>query len=110
MINAVVDPTGNFLYVLDGGATGLVPGQIYGFNVSAGVIGTAIAGTPLPTDASPGGMAIDPTSKLLAVDFQTADVPGGIDLYAIGGGGALTADTPVAAGNTPFSVVFYVAP
>jgi 6-phosphogluconolactonase (cycloisomerase 2 family) len=110
VINAIVDPTGSFLYVLDGGATGLVPGQIYGFNVAAGVIGTAIAGTPLPTDPSPGGMAIDPTGKLIAVDFQGANVPGGIDLFKVGSAGALTADAPVTVGNTPFGVVFYVAP
>jgi DNA-binding beta-propeller fold protein YncE len=108
--NAIVDPTGKYLYVVDGG-TPTGPGQIYGYNLGAGgSIGTPITGTPLPTGVSPGGIAIDPTGKLIAVDYQTAGDPGGISLYAVGTGGSLTADLPVTVENSPFGIVFYIAP
>jgi 6-phosphogluconolactonase (cycloisomerase 2 family) len=104
--NAVVDPTGAFLYLVDVGASATAPGQIYSFNIdSTGVIGAQI-GTALPTDIGPGGIALDPTGALLAVDNKAAN---DISLYTAASG-ALTAVTPaVPVGTAPFGITFYVA-
>jgi DNA-binding beta-propeller fold protein YncE len=120
VFNVAVDPLGKYLYVLDTGnpaATPAVTGQLYGYNLgTGGVIGAAIAGTPVATGLGPTGIAIDPTSSLIAVD-DSFSIPGTISLFSIGTGGALTADTPVNAGNptdvygsNPLFVIFYVAP
>ncbi len=117
VINVAVDPTGKYLYVLDSGDTVSITGQVYGYNIGAGgAIGAAITGTPVATGLGPTGIAIDPTSSLIAVD-NNFDIPGTISLLSIGAGGALTADTPVQAGNStdpfgsaPLFVIFYVAP
>lgn len=112
--NAVVDPTGSFLYLVDfgnSGATPALPSQVYAFNISsAGVIGAEI-GTPLKTDVSPGGIVIDPTGKLLLIDTNGSNSTSAtnIDLYTVGTGGALTAVTAVPAGIASFGIALYVA-
>jgi 6-phosphogluconolactonase (cycloisomerase 2 family) len=108
--NAVVDPTGSYLYLADFGS-GSAAGQVLAYNISAaGVIGAQI-GTALPTDVAPGGMALDPTGTLLVIDTNGVDntSPSPIDLYSVGTGGALTADTSVPGGVAPFGFTFLVA-
>jgi 6-phosphogluconolactonase (cycloisomerase 2 family) len=104
--NAIVDPTGAFLYLVDEGASATAAGQIFSFNISsAGVIGAQI-GTAVPTDIGPGGIAIDPTGALIAVDNKVGD---DISLFTASGG-TLTAITPaVTVGTGPFGFTFYVA-
>jgi trimeric autotransporter adhesin len=105
--NAVVDPTGKYLYVVDAGSL-TTPGQVFGFNIgTGGAIGSAIAGLPVAAGFGAGGIAIDPTGELLAIDDN---IDNNITPYFIGAGGALTPDTPVAAGEAPYGIVFYVAP
>src|SRR5208337_4170620 len=103
--NAVVDPTGSFLYLVDfgnSGATPALPSQVYAFNISsAGVIGAEI-GTPLKTDVSPGGILID-------TNGSNSTSATNIDLYTVGTGGALTAVTAVPAGIASFGIALYVA-
>lgn len=122
VLNVAVDPSGKYLYVLDTGdpaASPAIPGQVYGYNIGAGgAIGAAIAGTPVATGLGPAGIAIDPTSSLIAVD-NGFDVPSTISLFSIGSGGTLTVDPPVFVhdttppnpnGSNPLFVIFYVAP
>jgi 6-phosphogluconolactonase (cycloisomerase 2 family) len=117
IINVVVAPNNKTLYVLDAG-TGSTNGQVFGFTLTSGVPGTTpITGTPAATSLGPTGMAIDPTGVLLAVDntnpISAPPAPpanGSISLFTIGSGGALTVDTPVAAGVNAKFVTFYDAP
>ena len=102
--NAVVDPTGAFLYLVDTGSS--AAGQIYSFNISSGGVIGAQIGTALPTDVGPGGIAIDPTGALIAVDNNVGN---DISLYTTSAG-ALTAVTPATpVGMAPFGITFYVA-
>jgi 6-phosphogluconolactonase (cycloisomerase 2 family) len=111
LINVKVAPNGNYLYVLDAGTpltTPAVPGAVYGFTLTSGVPGaTPITGTPIATEIAPTGMAIDPTSALIAVDNSGSNA---ISLFTIGSGGALTSQTPVATGNLPLFVIFSNTP
>jgi DNA-binding beta-propeller fold protein YncE len=111
VLNVAVDPSGKYLYVLD---AGVVPGngQLYGYTLTGGVPSTtAITSTPIATGEAPTGIAIDPTTSLIAVDNGGDGVdPSTISLFSIGTGGALTTDTPVAAGVSPIFVIFYNAP
>lgn len=105
---AVVDPTGKNIYLIDTG-DGTNPGHVYGFNIgTGGVIGTtAITGTPVVAPVSSELAKIDPTGKLLVVDSNGTAAPNADMIpYAIGTGGALTADTAVTIGNAPFGFVF----
>ncbi|HTZ49087.1 MAG TPA: beta-propeller fold lactonase family protein [Verrucomicrobiae bacterium] len=102
-LNVAVTPNGSFLYVLDG------VGGLYGFTLSAGSPSTtAIAGSPFPTAGTiPTGIAIDPTSSILAVDNSDTS---NISIYTINAtSGVLTPQTPVSTGSSsrPFFVVFY---
>ena len=108
LTNLVVDPSGTHIYMLDSG-NGVTNGQVFGFSIgSGGVIGSAISGTPIAAGVLPfGGIVIDPTGILLAVDNNTSD---SISLYAIGSGGALTAVAPVNTETAPFFVTLYNAP
>jgi 6-phosphogluconolactonase (cycloisomerase 2 family) len=108
LTNLVVDPSGTHIYVLDSG-DGTTNGQVFGFTIgSGGVIGSAISGTPVAAGVLPiGGIVIDPTGTLLAVDNNTSD---NISLYTVGSGGVLTAVSPVNAGTAPFFVNLYNAP
>lgn len=109
--NLVVDPSGTHIYVLDNGGP---TGQVFGFNLSGGTIGSAIAGMPVGTGAIPvGGIVIDPTGVLMAVD-NSGD--GTISLYTINStSGALTQVTPAfltgdkLGTSAPFYVTFYNA-
>jgi len=113
-LSLIASPNGNYLYVLDYG-NGTTAGQVfaYGLTSSTGAIGSVI-GTPQPTGIAPfGGMAIDPTGVLLAVDnFNDSD----ISTYTIGSNGGLTpTSTPTvpsangqAGANTEY-IVFYTA-
>ncbi len=102
--NAIADPTGKFLFVIDAGGTS--PGQVYAFNITAGgVIGSQV-GSLVPTGNGPGGMAIDPTGKLLAIDNNVDNT---ISLYSIASG-VLTSETPKPTGSAPFDIVFSIGP
>ena len=104
VINVAVSPNGSYLYVLDGGSN-----QVFGYTLAAGVPSTTpITGTPIATGSLPTGMAIDPTSSLLAVDnLGTTTSPSTISLFTIGSTGALTSQTPVATQDSPKFIVFY---
>lgn len=108
VLGVAVSPNGSYLYVLDGGPSG-GNGQVFGFTVAAGVPSTTvISGTPIATGVGPLGMAIDPTSSLLAVANVGDTInPSTISLFTIGSGGALTSQTAVAAGVSPSFIVFY---
>jgi trimeric autotransporter adhesin len=108
--NVAVSPNGNYLYVLDEGSTS--NGQVFGFTLAAGVPSTAlISGTPIATGVFPGGMAIDPTGVLLAVDNAgNSPSPSTISLFTIGSSGGLTSQPAVATGVNPRFIVFYDAP
>jgi 6-phosphogluconolactonase (cycloisomerase 2 family) len=108
-----VDPSGTHIYAVDGGNSGLTPpantGFVYGFSIgTGGAIGSAISGTPIATGVFPdGGIAIDPTGALLAVENHFDNT---MSLFKIGTGGGLTADTAVATDQAPLLGVFYNAP
>jgi trimeric autotransporter adhesin len=114
--NLVVDPADAHIYVVDSGpVTG--NGQVFGYAVgSGGVIGSAITGTPIPTGPAPlGGIIIDPTGALMAVDnsnpTSSTNPDSSISLYLIGSNGQLTSEPAVAAGTNPsYYVTFYNAP
>jgi len=114
LINVRVAPSGSFLYVVDNGdptATPAVNGQLFGFALTSGVLGTTpITTTPIATGVSPTGMDIDPTGVLAAVANSSNMGPGTISLYTIGSGGALTSQAPVTTGNFPLFVTFNNAP
>ncbi len=114
LINVVVAPSGSYLYVVDNGdptATPAVNGQLFGFALTSGVLGTTpITTTPIATGVSPTGMAIDPTGVLAAVANSSNMGPGTISLYTIGSGGALTSQASVTTGNFPLFVTFNNAP
>jgi DNA-binding beta-propeller fold protein YncE len=106
VFNVVVDPSDSHIYALDYGSG--AAGQIFGFNLSSGAIGSAVSGTPIPTGTQPmGGIIIDPTGVLMAVDNSGGNT---ISVYTIGSGGTLTASsTTITAGTNPFYVTFYNA-
>jgi 6-phosphogluconolactonase (cycloisomerase 2 family) len=114
LINVRVAPSGSYLYVVDNGdptATPAVNGQLFGFALTSGVLGTTpITTTPIATGVSPTGMDIDPTGVLAAVANSSNMGPGTISLYTIGSGGALTSQAPVTTGNFPLFVTFNNAP
>jgi 6-phosphogluconolactonase (cycloisomerase 2 family) len=103
---AVVDPTGAYLYIVDAGSTGT--GSIYSYNIDSttGIIGTQIGTAPVATGAGPGLLAIDPTGALLAIDNNLDNT---ISLFT-SSAGALTAVTPaIPVGGAPFGITFSVA-
>jgi len=111
-----LDPADAHIYVVDSGPA-IGTGQVFGYAVgSGGVIGSAITGTPVPTGPTPlGGIIIDPTGALKAVDnsdpTSSTNPDSSISLYLIGSNGLLTSETPVAAGTAPSCyVTFYNAP
>jgi len=102
LLNVIVSPAGNSLYVLD---VGTLPSNIYGYALNNGVVGSAIGGLPIAAGNDSTGMAIDATGALLAVDNSSDN---DISLYTIGAGGALSAKTPptVGAGTTDLFITF----
>jgi trimeric autotransporter adhesin len=108
VLNVAVSPNNSYLYVVDGGAA---PGngQVFGFTLASGVPSTTpISGTPIATGESPMGIAIDPTSSLLAVSNIGDTInPSTVSLFTIGSTGSLTSQTAVAAGISPQFIVFY---
>jgi len=105
--NIVFDPSNKYIYVLDNGLTSPIPSNVYAFQVgTGGALGNPIGGTP-PTPVPAGdtsfGMAIDPTSTVLAVDNNFSDT---ISLFSIGATGALTPLTPASTGASPILVTF----
>jgi DNA-binding beta-propeller fold protein YncE len=115
VLNVAVAPNGSYLYVVDGGnasASTPVPGSVYGFTLTSGVPSTTpITGTPQAVGLSPTGIAIDPTSSLLAVDNAgTSGTTSTISLFTIGAGGALTTAPAATAGVQPYFVTFYNVP
>jgi len=120
IFNLVVDPTGTYLYVLDGGGSTAIPtGQVFGFKINSdgSVPSTPIAGTPVLTGVGPaGGIVVDPTSSILAVDNEG---DGTISVYTIAPStgtnpGSLTNPATVNSGtnsgSSPLFVTLYNAP
>lgn len=110
-LSVIPSPNGNFIYVTDSGS-GSAAGQVFAYGLTAGVLSNSPIGSQPPTGLAPfGGMAIDPTGVLLAVD-NFAD--GTVSTYTIGSNGGLTAtSTPNvpaggSTGNTEY-IVFYTA-
>ncbi len=104
LTNIAIDPSDKYIYVVDNGTS---PSNIYAFQVgTGGAFGSPIGGTP-PTAVQAGsasfGMAIDPTSTLLAVDNQFSDT---ISLFSIGSNGALTSLVPASTGAAPMFLAF----
>ncbi len=106
VLNVGVDPSDKYLYVVDD-TDGSSPGALHGYTLTAGIPSATEIGTSAATGVLPQGIAIDPTSTLIAVE-NTGDNT--ISLFTIGSGGALTAQTPVPAGNLPNFVIFSNAP
>jgi 6-phosphogluconolactonase (cycloisomerase 2 family) len=112
--NVAVDPTNKYVYVVDSPGTGT--GRLFGYNTGAGTLGTALTGSPyalatVSTDGlSPMGIAIDPTGVLVAVDNNFSDDISLMQLAPATGVLTRSATSPVAAGNGPEFVVFYIAP
>ena len=85
VINVLVNPKTQYVYVLDkGGASG---GQIFAFNLAipptlGTIFGTQIAPAQ-PVGVNPAGIAIDPTGLLLAVDNKGSN---SISLFTIENG------------------------
>src|SRR5208337_4401550 len=95
-----IDPTNKYLYVVDIYNT---PSTIYAFQVgTGGALGTAI-GSAVTAGNTSFGMAIDPSSTLLAVDNSFSDT---ISLFTIGSNGALTSLVPASTGPTPLFLAF----
>jgi YVTN family beta-propeller protein len=103
----VVDPSGKFAYVANGGANGGVsaPSNVamYTINATTGAltsIGTIAAGT------DPASIAMDPSGKFAYVANENAGSAGNVSMYAINATtGALASIGTVAAGVEPVSVV-----
>jgi YVTN family beta-propeller protein len=112
VFNVAVDPSGKYLYVLDAGSTATPTsnGQVFSLSITAGTgaIGTVI-GSAAATGLGPTGISVDPTGVLICVDNNADGPPGTITPITISAG-ALTAKTAVAAGSSPYFVVFYNAP
>jgi len=110
VLNLIISPNDKYLYVLDEGSPS-GNGQVYLFTLTSGVPSSAPVGSPVAVGQNPTGMAIDPTSTLLAVDNSgNHTTAGSISLFTIGSTGALTSQTAVAAGIQPYFVTFYDAP
>jgi 6-phosphogluconolactonase (cycloisomerase 2 family) len=115
VFNVLVDPSGKFLYALDAGP---FPGngQVYSYNLSSGVIGTAV-GSPAATGSIPFSFAIDPTGVLLA-SANSFDMPGTISLFSVSSGAlgtgitvpSDTSSSQSSSGSDPLFIVFYNAP
>jgi DNA-binding beta-propeller fold protein YncE len=106
LYEAVVDPTGAYLYIVDGGSTGAGSLYSYNFTTSTGVIGAEIGTAPVATGVGPGLLAIDPTGALLAIDNNIDNT---ISLFT-SSAGVLTAVTPaIPVGTAPFGITFSVA-
>jgi 6-phosphogluconolactonase len=103
--NVVVDPSGKFAYILNGGfgSTGVV---MYTINATTGAltsIGTIAAGD------GPNSVAVDPSGKFVYVANagESSDSAGNVSMYTINTAtGALAATGTIAAGMDPTSVVF----
>jgi 6-phosphogluconolactonase (cycloisomerase 2 family) len=111
-LNVAVSPNGSYLYVVDTGTS--TGGAVWAYTLKSGSPGaTAITGSPFTTGVSPKGIAIDPSSGLLAVDCANASgaTTGSIYLYLIGSTGALTPATTTGfvstTGDDPAFVTFY---
>ena len=105
-INVHTDPTGKFLYVLDGGSSGT--GQLFAYNLDASGNITTQIGTVQATGKGPTGMDIDPTGVLLAVDNS---IDADVSLFSLGSNGAATpaSQATVPAGTGAAFVTFYNA-
>jgi 6-phosphogluconolactonase (cycloisomerase 2 family) len=105
-INVHTDPTGKFLYVLDGGSSGT--GQLFAYNLdTSGNITTQI-GTVQNTGNAPAGMDIDPTGVLLAIDNS---IDADVSLFSLASDGTATpaSQATVPAGTGAAFVTFYNA-
>ncbi len=113
--NVLVDPSGNYLYVLDAGPS-VGTGLVYSYNLSSGVVGTEI-GSPAATGAVPFSFAINPAGSLLMAG-NSFDNPGTLSLFpdsagTLGTGITVPSDTASSQssfGSDPIFVVFYNAP
>ena len=100
LTNIVINPSDKYAYVVDNSVT---PSNIYAFQVgTGGALGSAI-GSAVTAGNTSFGMAIDPTSALLAVDNQFSDT---ISLFSIGSTGALTPLVPASTGAAPLFLAF----
>ena len=103
LTNIVIDPSDKYIYVVDNGPIPPIPSNIYAFQVgTGGALGAAI-GSAVPAGITTFGMAIDPTSALLAVDNNFSDT---ISLFSIGSTGALTPLVPASTGAAPLFLAF----
>src|SRR5208337_2085623 len=99
--NIVIDPSDKYAYALDNSVN---PSNIYAVKVgTGGALGPAIGSSPTSAGILSFGMAIDPSSTLLAVDNNFSDT---ISLFSIGSGGALTPLVPASTGSAPLFVTF----
>lgn len=91
-VQALIHPSGKFLYVLDGGS-----GDITLYSISSPSGALSVIGCPHCDALSPSGMAIDPTGQLL---FVTNLDPGTVTPYTINPStGDLTKGAAVGAGR-----------
>jgi 6-phosphogluconolactonase (cycloisomerase 2 family) len=100
LTNVVVTPNDKYIYELDS-----TNGNVYSFSVgTGGAIGAAIGGNTLIfTGSSPNGIAVDPSSTLVAVDNNFSNT---ISLFQIGSTGALTTLTSASTDPSPLYVTF----
>ena len=96
-----VSPNGSVIYA----ALGTGGDEIFTFNTATGAAITMPPLPPVSTQTSDNALAIDATSTHLYI--ARSGVRGGLAVYAIGSGGALTsvAGSPFKAGAQPLSVV-----
>jgi 6-phosphogluconolactonase len=94
-----VAPNGAYVFAALGTAGDLV----FPFNTSTGTVSAPLA-LSLPSGTSDNALAVSPNGSYLYI--ARSGSPGGLAVYTIGVGGALTAvsGSPFAAGSQPFSV------
>jgi 6-phosphogluconolactonase (cycloisomerase 2 family) len=103
LFNLAIDPGDKYIFVLDATSTG--DGDVYAFNVgTGGAFGAAIGAGPTLAGSGPDGIAVDPSSMLLAVDNNFSNT---ISLFQIGATGALTTLTPASTDSSPLFVTYY---
>jgi 6-phosphogluconolactonase (cycloisomerase 2 family) len=100
--SVVVDPSGKFAYVVNGGSGGPSNVAMYAINAATGAltsIGTVAAGTDSVS------VTVDPSGKFAYVANENFGSPGSVSMYTINATtGALTSVGTIASGTGPVSV------